>query len=70
MRPVWPLAVCLARCLVASRRYEKQLNQKRLCVDLVHEDEQDSMGRFAPYRTGNPCAPELPSAHLPPQAPS
>ena len=29
---------------------------------------RNSMGRFAPYRTGNPCAPELPSAHLPPQA--
>ena len=28
---------------------------------------RNSMGRFASYRTGNPCAPDLPSAHLPPE---
>jgi hypothetical protein len=28
----------------------------------------NSMGRIATYRTGNPCAADLPSAHLPPQA--
>jgi hypothetical protein len=32
------------------------LNQKRLCVDLVHEDEWNSMRCFAFYGTGNPCA--------------
>src|SRR6267378_6396581 len=29
------------------------LNQKRLCVDLVHEDEWNSMRCFAFYGTGN-----------------
>ena len=40
------------------------LNQKRLCVDLGHEDEWNSMRCFAFYGTGNPCAPVSPSALL------
>jgi hypothetical protein len=40
-------------------------NQKRLRVDLVHEDEWNSMRSFAFYGTGNPCAPVSPSARLP-----
>ena len=40
------------------------LNQKRLCVDLVHEDEWNSMRCFAFYGKGNLCAPVSPSARL------
>jgi hypothetical protein len=40
------------------------LNQKRLCLDLVHEDDWNSMRCFAFYGTGNPCAPVSPSALL------
>jgi hypothetical protein len=40
------------------------LNQKRLCLDLVHEDDWKSMRCFAFYGTGNPCTPVSPSALL------
>jgi hypothetical protein len=40
------------------------LNQKRLCVDLVHEDERNSTRCFLSYGTGNACAPVSPSALL------
>src|SRR3954454_5026846 len=36
--------------------------------DLVHEDEWELDGRFASYRTGNPCAPDLQSAQLLPSS--
>jgi len=41
------------------------LNQKRLCVDLVHEDERNSMRCFVFYGADNPCVPVSPSARLP-----
>jgi hypothetical protein len=40
------------------------LNQKWLCLDLVHEDDWNSIRCFAFYGTGNPCAPVSPSALL------
>jgi hypothetical protein len=41
------------------------LNQKRLCVDLVHEDKWNSMRCFAFCGKGDPCTPVSPSARLP-----
>src|ERR1700692_2328888 len=40
------------------------LNQKRLCLDLVHEDERNSMRYFAFHGRGNSCASVSPSAFL------
>jgi hypothetical protein len=38
--------------------------RKRLCVNLVHEDERNSMRSFAFYRKRNPCAPVSPGARF------
>jgi hypothetical protein len=44
-------------------------NQKRLCVDLVHEDEWELREVFRNLSPqGNPCAPDSPNARLPRQA--
>jgi hypothetical protein len=42
-----------------------RLNQKPLCLDLVHEDERNSMRYFAFHGKGNSCASVSPSAFLP-----
>jgi hypothetical protein len=48
--------------LLPLRRW---LNQKRPCLDLVHEDERNSMRYFAFHGKGNSCASVSPSAFLP-----
>jgi hypothetical protein len=49
-------------------RWRIPLNQKRLCVDLVHEDEWELGEIFWILPPNNPCAPNSASARLPRQA--